>query len=100
MAKAISVTSAVAADLLKHLPASRIRYGGADERRALEWCRETGTGADRATPLPGRGSGRGAAPREATICRCRYGPVAMIGPGGRSETAGWSSTSPKCAGWW
>jgi FAD/FMN-containing dehydrogenase len=33
MATAVSVTSAVAADLLKHLPVSRILYGGADEGR-------------------------------------------------------------------
>ena len=33
MATAVSITSAVAADLLKHLPVSRILYGGADEGR-------------------------------------------------------------------
>src|SRR5258705_4129855 len=33
MAADISVTSAVAADLLKQLPAGRVLYGGADDRR-------------------------------------------------------------------
>jgi FAD/FMN-containing dehydrogenase len=33
VAKNISVTSAVAADLLKHLPSDRVRYGGSDDFR-------------------------------------------------------------------